>query len=68
MGRWTEWVNADLTERQMLSSTAHDLDNHDADFASLTKRLDRMNGILVGILISVATSAIMLALNLVVAK
>lgn len=41
-----------------------DADEFEKDLTLVLKRLDRMNGLLVGILISLATGAVLLALNL----
>lgn len=46
----------------------NDLDDHDALFADLRAELGRIKGIMIGILVSTTTAAIMLAVNLAVGK
>lgn len=43
-----------------------DADEFDVGLTSMTKRLDRMNTTLMGILISLATGAVLLAVNIMV--
>jgi hypothetical protein len=46
----------------------HDLDDHELELKNLDDRLGKMLGILVGILVSTTTAAILLALNLMVSR
>lgn len=56
-----------FNELQRLVLVEQDLDDHDQSFDRLAAELAKIKGILIGILISVTTAAIMLAVNLVVA-
>lgn len=45
-----------------------DLDDHEAELRTFDDRLGKMLGILIGILVSTTTAAVLLALNLLVSR
>lgn len=53
----------DATRIRLLET---DADEHDIGLSSMTKRLDRINTTLMGILVSLATGAVLLAVNIMV--
>ncbi len=62
------------SERQSLPSDTRlllaerDLDDHEAELRTFDDRLGKMLGILIGILVSTTTAAVLLALNLLVSQ
>lgn len=66
MSRTTERAALDLPTRFLLAEK--DLDDHAADIGALDERLGKILWALVGILISTSTAAVLLAMNLVVAR
>ena len=66
MGRVAE--RADMPDPVRLRLIESDLDDHDDDFDKLGAELAKIKGIMIGILVSTTTAAILLAINLVVAN
>lgn len=66
MSRTSERVGLDPNTRFLLAEK--DLDDHTDDLSALDERLGKILWALVGILISTSTAAVLLALNLVVAR
>lgn len=64
MGRAEKRSGIDIPNRLRL--VEDDLDKHDATFAELRDELAKIKGILIGILVSVTTAALLLAINLAV--
>ena len=56
-------AEADITRIRLLEA---DADDFETGLASVNRRLDRMNTTLMGILISLATGAVLLAVNILV--
>lgn len=61
-------ARAQFTEKVRLRLVEDDLDEHDAVMAAIGDRLSKILWAVVGVLISVTTSAILLAINLGVGK
>lgn len=55
-------------QQQRLSLVEKDLDEHEGFFEAFKSELGKMKGIMLGILVSTTTAAILLALNLVAGK
>lgn len=64
MGRAEKRTGIEIPHRLRL--VEDDLDKHDENFRELRDELGKIKGILVGILVSVTTAALLLAINLVV--
>lgn len=57
-----------LDQPTRLQLVENDLDDHDEMFRELKSELARIKGIMIGILVSTSTAAIMLAVNLAVGR
>jgi hypothetical protein len=55
----------EFTDAQRLHLVELDLDSHDERFSDLLAKLGRMQGIMLGILVSTTTAALLLAANLI---
>jgi hypothetical protein len=64
--RTTERAGLEAATRFLLAE--RDLDEHETDISALDERLGKILWALIGILISTSTAAVLLALNLVVAR